>query len=198
VDDEKRHRNRDAGVRHIKRRPRIGVPNVQIEKEKIDHVSVQEAISQIPQNPSEQQRKREVAPPIGLAVLYEQNRHNDQRDDRNYNEESIVAPERSKRRTGIRNVHQAEEIRYDNARLKRADQSQDQLFCQLIQRVEWQGEKEDESHVRCLSFRAKRGEVEESLNLEFVAHVRTEIRDVSTSLDMTEADLRRLFGTLRY
>jgi len=57
MNDEKRHRNRDAGVSHIKRRPRVGVSNVQIEKEKIDYVSVQEAISQIPQNPGEQQRK---------------------------------------------------------------------------------------------------------------------------------------------
>jgi hypothetical protein len=54
VNDEKRHRNRDARVSHIKRRPRVGVSNVQIEKEKIDYVSVQEAIGQIPQNPGEQ------------------------------------------------------------------------------------------------------------------------------------------------
>ena len=57
VDDEKHHRNRDAGVRHVKRRPGIGVLNVQIEKKKVDHVSVQEAIGEIPQNPSKQQRK---------------------------------------------------------------------------------------------------------------------------------------------
>jgi hypothetical protein len=54
VDDEKRHGNRDARVRHIKRWPRIGVANVQIEKEKIDHVAINEAICEIPQNPSEQ------------------------------------------------------------------------------------------------------------------------------------------------
>src|ERR1700758_2393502 len=34
VDDEKRYRNRDAGVRHVKRRPGVGVRNVQIEEEK--------------------------------------------------------------------------------------------------------------------------------------------------------------------
>ena len=54
MDDEEDYRNRDARVRDIKGGPGIGVPNVQIEKEKIDHVSVQEAISQIPQNPGEQ------------------------------------------------------------------------------------------------------------------------------------------------
>jgi hypothetical protein len=138
VDDEKHHRNGDAGVRHIKRRPRIGISNVQIEKKKIDHVSVQEAISQIPQNSGEQQCEREVAPGIVVAVSDEQNRHDDQRDDGNYNEESIVAPEGSKRRAGIRNINQAEKVRHDDVRLIRANQSQDQVLRQLIQSVERQ------------------------------------------------------------
>jgi len=138
VDDEKHHRNGDAGVRDVKCRPRIGISDVQIEKQKIDHVSVQKAISQIPQNPGEQQREREVAPRIGLAVSDEQNRHDDQRDDGNYNEESIVAPEGSKRRAGIRNVNQTEKLPHDDARLIRADQPQDQVLRQLIQCVERQ------------------------------------------------------------
>jgi len=135
VDDEKHHSNRDTGVRHIKRRPWVGVSNVQIEKEKIDHVSEQEAISQIPQNPGEQQREREVAPRIGPAVSDEQNRHDDQGDDGNYDEESIVASERSKRRTCIRDVNQTEKVRHDDARLIRADQPQDEVLRQLIQCV---------------------------------------------------------------
>jgi hypothetical protein len=90
-----------------------------------------------------------VAPHIGLSASDEQNRHDNQCDDGNYNEKSIVAPERSKRRTGIGNIHQTEEIRYDNARLIRADQSQDQLLCALIQGVERKREKEDEPHRRC-------------------------------------------------
>src|SRR5581483_693965 len=46
---KKRNGNRDARVRYIKCRPRIGVANVQIEKEKIDHVPVKKAIGEVPQ-----------------------------------------------------------------------------------------------------------------------------------------------------
>ena len=148
MDDEKRYRNRDAGVRHVKRWPGVGVPNVQIEEEKIDHVSVQEAISEIPQNPGEQQRKREVAPGIGLSASDEQNRHDKQRDDGNYNEESIVAPERSKRRAGIRNVNQTEKVRHENVRVVRANESQDQLLRALVEKVKRQRKKQDESHYQ--------------------------------------------------
>jgi hypothetical protein len=105
---------------------------VQIEKEKIDHVTIKEAIGEITQNASKQQCKRKVAPHIRPMGSQEQNRHNHQRNDRNYNEESIIARERPKRSAGIRNVNQTEEIRHDNARLVRADESQDQLFGTLI------------------------------------------------------------------
>jgi hypothetical protein len=93
VYDEEHHRDRDARVGYVKGRPGIGVPNVQIEKEKIDHVRIKEAISQITQYASKQQRKREIAPRIRLPPSHKQNRHNKEGDNRNYNEESIVAPE---------------------------------------------------------------------------------------------------------
>ena len=147
MDNEKRHRDRDTGVRHIKRGPGISISNVQIEKEKIDHVPVQEAIGQIPQNPCEQQRKREIAKSIRRSRSDEQSRHDRQRDDGDYNEESIVAPEGSKRRTGIRDVNQTEEIRHDNARIIRTDETQDHLLRELVQRVERKREEDDEFHV---------------------------------------------------
>jgi hypothetical protein len=50
---------------------------VQIEKEKIDHVSVKQAICEITQNAGKQQRKREIAPRITQSRSHEQNRHND-------------------------------------------------------------------------------------------------------------------------
>jgi len=40
VDDEEDYRDRDARVGDIKGGPGIGVPNVEIEKEKIDHMPV--------------------------------------------------------------------------------------------------------------------------------------------------------------
>jgi hypothetical protein len=45
VNNKEHYRDRDARVGYIKGRPRIGVSNVQIEKEKIDHVPIKEAIS---------------------------------------------------------------------------------------------------------------------------------------------------------
>jgi len=55
VNNKEHYCNRDAGVGHIKGRPRIGVPNVEIEKEKIDYVTIEQPISEITQNASKQQ-----------------------------------------------------------------------------------------------------------------------------------------------
>jgi len=120
---------------------------VQIEQEKIDYVPVKQAIGEITQNPSKQQCKREVAPRIGLAPSYEENRHNHQRDDGNHNEKSVIAPERSKGRARVCDVNQTEEIGDDNACLIRADQTQDQVLGQLIDCIERKRKKEDELHA---------------------------------------------------
>jgi len=138
VNNEKRYRDRDARVGYVERGPGIGVSNVQIEQKKIDHVSVEKPISEISQNPGEQQRKREIAKPIGRSRSDEHGHHDRQRDDGNYNEKSIVPPERSERCAGIRNVNQAEEIRYDDMRVIWTNETQDQVLRQLIQCVERQ------------------------------------------------------------
>ena len=44
VNDKQDNRNRDTRIGDVKRRPGIGVADVQIEKEKVDHVSVKQAI----------------------------------------------------------------------------------------------------------------------------------------------------------
>ena len=88
----------------------MGVADVQIEKEKIDHVPVKQAISKISQNPGKEKRQRNITPMIRPPVSHQQNRHDDQCDQRNYDEESIVALEGSKRCAGIGDVNQTEEI----------------------------------------------------------------------------------------
>jgi hypothetical protein len=147
VDDEEHHRDRDARVGYVKGRPGIGISNVEIEKQKIDHMPIKQAIGQITQYASKQQRKREIAPRIRPPPLHKQNHHNEQGDNRNYNEESIVALERPKRCAVVCNVNQTEEIRHDTARLIRTDESQDQLFGQLIKSVEGEGDQKDELHL---------------------------------------------------
>src|SRR6476646_11107036 len=95
-------------------------------------------------------------------MTHQQNCHDYQCDQRNYDEESVVALERSKRCAGIRDVNQVEEIRHYTASFVRAYRSQYPLLRHLVQSVERKREKEDELHVDCLSFRAKRSGVEES------------------------------------
>ena len=161
MNDEEHYCDRDARVGHVEGRPRIGIPNVQIEKEKVDHVSVKEAIGEITQNASKQQCKREVAPCIRLPSSQQQNRYNYQRDNGNYNEESIVALERSERCARVGNVNQTKEIADDNVRLVKTDQTQHQVLTPLVKSVEREREKKNELHLDSVSFRAQRSGVEE-------------------------------------
>jgi hypothetical protein len=110
-------------------------------------VSVKQAICQISQNPGKEKRERYIPPRVRSPVSHQQNRHNDHRDDGNYNEESIVALERSKRGAGIGDVNQIEEVRHYNASIVRAYRSQYPPLRQLVQSVERKREEEDEPHV---------------------------------------------------
>jgi hypothetical protein len=158
--------------------------NVQIEEEKIDDMSIKKAIGKISHDASQQERQRDVAPKIWQSPPEEKSQNNEKRDRRNYDEERIVVPERTKRRAGIRDVDQVEEIRDHNARFVGTNEPQDQLFCPLIECVERERKKEDEPHIDVLSFGAQRNRVEESLTANLMGTVRI-IGDVSTPLDMT-------------
>ena len=155
LNDKQHHRNRDTRIGDVKRRPGIGEADVQIKKEKIDYVSVKQAICQISQNPGKEKRERYIPPRIRSPMSHQQNRHNDHRDDGNYNEESVVALERPKRGAGIGDVNQIEEVRHYNASIVRANGSHYQVLRQLVQSVERKREKEDELHVLRLLFKAK-------------------------------------------
>ncbi len=111
VNDKQHYRNRDTRIGDVKRRPGIGEADVQIKKEKIDYVSVKQAICQISQNPSKEKRERYIPPRVRSPMSHQQNCHDDQCDDGNYNKESVVALERSKRGAGIGDVNQIEEVR---------------------------------------------------------------------------------------
>ena len=81
-------------------------------------------------------------------MSHQQNCHDYECDQRNYNEKSVVALERSKRRAGIWDVNQMKKLRDYIASFVWTDRSQDQLLSELIQRVERKSEKEDEPHYR--------------------------------------------------
>ena len=110
-------------------------------------MSVKQAICQISDNPGKEKCQRYISPPVRPPVSHQENRHDDQCDEGNYNEESVVALERSKRGTVIGDVNQIEEVRHYNASIVRADESQDPMLRQLVQSVERKREKEDELHV---------------------------------------------------
>ncbi len=147
MNDKQHHRNRDTRIGDVKRGPGIGVGDVQIKKEKVDHVSVKQAICQISQNAGKEKRQRYIPPQVRPPVSHQQNGHDDQRDEGNYNEESVVALERSKRGAGIGDVNQMEEVRDYTASFVRAYRSHYPLLRQLVQSVERKREKEDKPHV---------------------------------------------------
>ena len=147
VNDKQHYRNGDARIGNVKRRPGIGVANVQIKKKKIDYVSVKQAICQISQNTGKKKRQRYVPPGIRPPVSHQQNCDDDQSDEGNYNEEGVISLERSKGGAGINDVNQMEKIRHDDPRIVRINRSQNQLLRELIQCVEWKREEEDELHV---------------------------------------------------
>jgi hypothetical protein len=127
------------------------VGNVQVEEEKIDHVSIKKAIGKITHDASQQERQRDVAPHIWQSPPEEKNQNNEKRDRRYYDEESVVIPEGTKRGARVGHVDQAEEIPDYNARFVGTNEARDQLFCPLIERVEREREKEHESHIDVLS-----------------------------------------------
>ena len=67
---------------------------------------------------------------------------------RNYDEESVVALEGSKRGAGIGDVNQIEEVRHYTASIVGAYRSQYPLLRQLVQSVERKREKEDKPHYK--------------------------------------------------
>ena len=121
--------------------------NVQIEQEKIDHMSIKKAIGKISQDAGEQKRQRDIAPNIGCSPPDEENQNNEKGDRRNYDEERIVVPEGTKRRARVCEVDEVEEIPDHRARFVGTNEPQDELLCPLVERVEREREKEDEFHI---------------------------------------------------
>jgi hypothetical protein len=146
MNEKQNHCNGNAGIGDIERGPWMGKPNMQIEKQKIDYVPVKKTIGKISQDPGQQERKRHILPTVNWSPSHEEGQNNQQRDRRNCDKESIVVPKRTKRRAGVRDVNQIEEIRYHDARPIGANEPQDQLFRPLVERVERQRNEKDELH----------------------------------------------------
>src|SRR6267378_14022 len=77
--NKQHHRNRDAGVGDIKGRPGMRIWDVQIEKQKINHVPIKKAISKISQDPSEKKCQRKITPTINCSRPQEEAQNNHKR-----------------------------------------------------------------------------------------------------------------------
>ena len=64
MNDEENDSDADAGIGHVECRPRARERHMQIEQQKINHVSVKQAVSQISEHAGEQERQGQIAPEI--------------------------------------------------------------------------------------------------------------------------------------
>ena len=79
MNNKQYHRNRDAGVGYIEGRPWMRIRDVQIEKEKIDHVPIKKAIGKISKDSGEKERQRKITPTINWSRLQEEPQNNHKR-----------------------------------------------------------------------------------------------------------------------
>ena len=131
--------------------------NVQIEEQKIDDVTVQQAIGQIAEHAGEEQSERDAPPRIArLAPQQQDGDDDDERDAGERDEEAVVVPEGAEGGAGVRDVDEGEEIGDDRARLVGIDEAEDETFGHLVEGVEGQGEEKENSHARASTTAAQR------------------------------------------
>ena len=111
VDNEADHRNADAGVGDVKRRPRVRERDVQIEEQKIDDMTVEETIGEVSHDAGKKQGERNVAQRVRRASPKEQGQNNPERDTGENDEKQVVIPERSEGGSGVRDMDETKEIR---------------------------------------------------------------------------------------
>jgi hypothetical protein len=147
MNDKTNDRDTNTRIGDIERRPWMRVGKVEIEKKKIDDVSVKKAISKVSQDTSEQERQRNIAPNVPGPPPDEKRRDKEKRETGNYDEKRVVVLERAESCTRVRDVDQIEETGNDHVRLIRFDEPKHIRFGELIERVERQGKEENEFHV---------------------------------------------------
>jgi len=147
---EAKHRECDAGIGHVKRRPWMRIGNVQVKKQEIDYVTVKKAIGEISQDPGKQQAKRNIAPRVRRAPANKQRDDKEQGDARNGHEKAVIIFEGAESGAGIGDIDEVKETGHHLLRLVRIDVLEDEVLGQLIQRVKRQREEQDEFHLRLL------------------------------------------------
>jgi hypothetical protein len=154
MDDKECDCDADARIGYVEGGPGVEDPwgrRSQIEQKKIDDVAVKETIGQVAEDAGQQQAERDVAPFVRRSFSQKQNQNNQQGDTRNSNEKFVVVLEGTERSAGIRNVYEMEEPFHHRMRFLGVDILKHQILCQLIQRVEREGEEKDVFHCEVLA-----------------------------------------------
>ena len=103
---------------------------VQIEEQKIDDVTVEEAVGEIAENAREQQAERDAAPGIARFRRSIRTVDDDERDAGERDEKAVVVPEGTEGGAGIGDVNEGEEIGRNrmSRRLGGVDEVEDQIL----------------------------------------------------------------------
>jgi hypothetical protein len=136
MDDEAYDRDEDTGICDVKRLEGMRERHVQIEKRKIDHVSVEKPIGQVAHDPGEKKGQGEIPKSVArLCSPQKQGQDKNERNTREDDEKQIVVLERAEGSAVIGDVNDAEEIRDDDVNVFRPDMAQDQVLRELIKGV---------------------------------------------------------------
>lgn len=93
MDNEAKHGDTDAGVSHVERRPGMGQRDVQVEKQKVDHVAMHEPIGQVPENAGKQEREGNITPGVARMRTEQKGEDKDKCGEGKGDEEQVVVPE---------------------------------------------------------------------------------------------------------
>src|ERR1041385_5701070 len=93
INHEADDRDADAGIGDVEGRPRVGEAHVQVKKEEIDDVAVEEAVGEIAEHAGHEQTERAASPGVARFGPQKEYGDNDERDTGERDEKAVVIAE---------------------------------------------------------------------------------------------------------
>lgn len=121
-------------------------------------MAVQKAVGKVTENAGEEQAKGELTPWVGWLTAEEKDSHNHECDARESDEEAVVIREGAEGGAGVSHMDKRKEIWNDDRRLGGIDETQDEILSNLIERVEWQREQEQDLQAIASTTSAQRSQ----------------------------------------
>src|SRR6478735_5951498 len=107
-------------------------------------MTVDEAIGEISEHAGHEQPKRDAPPGIPRPSPQKKNAHHDKCDQRERDEKGVVVAEGTEGRAGVGDVDERKEIRNEIPWFVGINEAEDEIFRDLVEGVEGEGEKEDD------------------------------------------------------